>query len=168
MRPEKVEGSIKSVSQLLVRLPLAFRSGPRGTERRRPTTQDLVLLNNIPKVKIESYTLSSCCGKLHTRIGKFTLSLWFASDNREIGLYGQLLWFHKATITNMVGRYQQFSWVRLSSQTSGGVLEIAQFLPAQSINSQAVRYIRRSGSLSQSRPNPRSSLSRSEAMLTPA
>lgn len=48
---EKVEGSTKFISQLLVRRPLALRSGPRGTERRRPTTRNSVLLHNIPRVK---------------------------------------------------------------------------------------------------------------------
>ena len=76
MRREKVEGSTKSISQLLVRRPLAFRSGPRGTERRQPTTRNLVLLHNIPRSKTKSYTLSSYWGKLHTQNGRFSLSWW--------------------------------------------------------------------------------------------
>jgi hypothetical protein len=76
LRREKVEGSTKSIPQLLVRRPLALRSGPRGTEQRPPGWPEFGILHNIPIVKTKSYTLSSYWGKLHTRIGKSTLSRW--------------------------------------------------------------------------------------------
>jgi hypothetical protein len=118
MRREKVDCSKKSISQHdqhLVRRPLALRSGPRGTERRRPTTQNLVLLHNIPRVKTKLYFIILLVeAALSDR--QIHSEPVVASDDREIGLYRRhLLWFHKATITNTTGRYQQFIWVRLSS-----------------------------------------------------
>lgn len=117
MRREKVDCSKKSISQHdqhLVLRPLALRSGPRGTERRRPTTQNLVLLHNIPRVKTKLYFIILLVeAALSDR--QIHSEPVVASDDREIGLYRRhLLWFHKATITNTAGRYQQFIWVRLS------------------------------------------------------
>ena len=117
MRREKVEGSTKSIPQLLVRRPLALRSGPRGTEQRPPGWPEFGILHNIPIVKTKSYTLSSYWGKLHTRIGKSTLSRWLLRMTGRSDCIDTFSGSTKPPSTNMAGRYQQIIWVRLSSQT---------------------------------------------------